>query len=181
MIKGEKVALRAIEREDLPKIWEWLNDEEVMYYWSMPGITVSLAELEHHFSRSAETKEPGRRWFTIETRDRLPIGIIAYFDLRERHHRAEIAIIIGDKEYWGKGYGADAIMALLRFLFNELGLNRVHLRVAEFNTRAIKCYEKCGFAKEGTLRQWFFVEGRYHDGFLMSILRQEFGRGRTAH
>ncbi len=178
MLGGEKVSLRAVERDDLPNIWRWLNDEEVMYHWAIPGNTISLAALEHSFSRYSENKNPRWRWFVIETLQRLPIGIITYFDLRQHHLRAEVAIIVGEKEYWGKGYGTDAMTALLDHLFNELNLNRIHLHLAEYNTRALKSYEKCGFVKEATLRRWYFVRGKYHDGYLMSILRDEFNQGR---
>ncbi len=174
MLAGEKVRLRSLEREDLPKIWQWSNDEEVMYYWGMPGFSISLAEIEHRFSRTLDARDATRKWFIIETLDKKPIGRMMYFNLDRRHHHAEIAIQIGEKEYWGQGYGTEATMLFLDYLFNELGLHRVYLYTQDYNPRAYRSYEKCGFVKEGVVRHRYFVNGQYHDGFLMGILRHEF-------
>ena len=62
---------------------------------------------------------------------------------------AEIGIVIGDRDYWGKGYGADVVNQLTALCFNDLGVKRVHLRVLSSNTRAIRCYERCGFTRYG--------------------------------
>lgn len=178
MIKGKKVRLRAVEKTDLPKMWEWFNDEEVMYYWAFPDNTVSLAQLEHQFLLPSELWDPRvtptRRIFIIETIEGVAIGQIGYFDLSTRHRRAEVLILIGEKDYWGKGYGTDAMMFFLNYLFNELGLNRVYLYTQSYNRRAYASYKKCGFVDEGVARQRYFVNGEYHDGLLMGVLRHEF-------
>jgi RimJ/RimL family protein N-acetyltransferase len=85
-----------------------------------------------------------------------------------------LGIIIGDKGHWGRGYGSDAIGALLRWAFDNLNLNRIHLTVWSYNTRAIRCYEKCGFRHEGIMRQARYYDGQYHDEWVMAILRDEF-------
>jgi len=82
--------------------------------------------------------------------------------------------MIGEKDCWGRGYGTDAIRALLRFAFREMNLNRVWLTTGENNPRALACYRKCGFREEGHLRQDRYLEGRYWDTILMGILREEF-------
>jgi len=83
---------------------------------------------------------------------------------------------IGEKEYWGRGYGTDTMITFLDYLFNELGLHRVYLRVQSYNTRALKCYEKCGFIQEGVLRHHCFTRGKHYDELLMGILRDEFNQ-----
>ena len=181
MIKGDKVRLRAVEKADLPKIWQWRNDDEVMYYWVFPGFTISMAELEQRFARYAQVFEPTQvprfREFIVETLDGTAIGIMAYMHLGIRHRHAEVIIQLGEKDCWGQGYGTDAMMAFLDYLFNELNLNLVYLHTQPYNPRAIASYEKCGFVREGVLRQWYFVKGQYHDSYLMSILRQDFKPG----
>ena len=82
--------------------------------------------------------------------------------------------MLGEKDYWAKGYGTDAIVTLLRFAFHEMNLNWVWLHVFEFNERAMVCYQKCGFKEEGRLRQHYYQEGRYWDSVVMGILRDEF-------
>lgn len=86
----------------------------------------------------------------------------------------EVGIFIGDKNYWNKGYGTDAMRILIRFIFEQMNINKIKLNVYEFNPRAVRCYEKCGFKKEGTLRQEIFRDGKYYDQYIMSILREEY-------
>jgi len=174
MITGEKVRLRAVERSDLPKMCQWLNDEEVMYYWGHPGSTTSLAEVERWFNEGLERSRQDRKTYIIETLDGVAIGQISYEHLSMKNRNAELGIQIGEKEYWDKGYGTDAIMAFLNYLFNELQLHRVWLGTESYNARAQRCYEKCGFIREGVEREAAFVKGEYHDGISMSILRREF-------
>jgi RimJ/RimL family protein N-acetyltransferase len=88
--------------------------------------------------------------------------------------KAGLGIIIGEKEYWSKGYGSDAIVTLLRFAFHEMNLHRVQLSVHDGNDRAKACYRKCGFVEEGRLRQDRFARGRYIDTLIMGVLRDEF-------
>lgn len=118
------------------------------------------------------TAKDRRRVFAIETKDGQHIGNI---ELRINwvHRCAELGIPIGEKDYWGKGYGTDTVKTLLRFAFELLNLHRVYLQVAEFNTRGIRCYEKCGFVHEGRTRQGRFINGRYWDTLHMGILRDE--------
>ena len=86
---------------------------------------------------------------------------------------AEVGITIGEKEYQGKGYGTEAMEVLLEYGFKTVNLNRIQLRVYEFNSRAIKSYNKIGFVEEGRMRQGIFIKGKYHDIIFMSILQEE--------
>ena len=73
-----------------------------------------------------------------------------------------------------KGHGTDAIRILIRFIFEQMNINKIKLNVYEFNERAVRCYEKCGFKKEGRLRQEIFRDGKYYDQYIMSILKEEY-------
>jgi RimJ/RimL family protein N-acetyltransferase len=88
--------------------------------------------------------------------------------------RGELGILIGEKDYWGKGYGTDAIVTVLRFAFEAMNLHRVWLTTGENNPRAFACYRRCGFREEGRLRQDRYLGGRYWDTVVMGVLRQEF-------
>lgn len=176
MIRGKKTRLRALEKNDLAKVWEWMNDEEVMWFWAEPGNTQSLAEIEQWFARQQEVAGRRSKQFIIENEEGIPIGRIFYEHLSTKHQNTEVGILVGEKEYWGKGYGTDAMIAFLDYLFNELGLHRVYLYLQSYNTRALKCYEKCGFTQEGILRQNSFTRGKYYDDLVMGILRDEFNQ-----
>jgi len=174
MILGQKVRLRAIERDDLPTFVRWFNDPEVRHYLTayMP---MSLAEEEKWFEGQLQ-KQDGRI-FAIEVIDGdqpIHIGNVGIHDVDWKNRAAEVGIVIGEKDYWGKGYGTDALKTLLRFAFQEMNLHRVQLRVHDYNARALRCYEKCGFQHEGRQRQALFRDGEYHDVLLMGILAGEF-------
>ena len=82
--------------------------------------------------------------------------------------------MIGNKTYWGKGYGTDALVTFLRFLFAQWNFHRISLDTWDENIRAIKAYQKVGFKLEGRQREARFVLGNYHDAILMGLLREEF-------
>ncbi|MED4174038.1 GNAT family protein, partial [Halalkalibacterium halodurans] len=95
-----------------------------------------------------------------------------YIDYKNRN--AECIIDIGEKTYWGKGYGFEALRLLLNYAFLEMNLHRVSLRVFSFNKKAIRLYEKLGFKHEGTSRQCLYRYGQWHDIVHMGILKDEY-------
>jgi RimJ/RimL family protein N-acetyltransferase len=90
---------------------------------------------------------------------------------------AEVGIVIGEKDYWNKGYGSEAMQLMLKHGFETLNLHRIWLRVYGFNTRAIRAYEKSGFVHEGRKREASFIQGKYHDVLIMSVLQPEWKGG----
>jgi RimJ/RimL family protein N-acetyltransferase len=112
--------------------------------------------------------------FAIEADDGIYIGNIGLHNVERENRRATLGIVIGDKAYWGKGYGTDAIETMLGWAFGWLNLHRVTLTVYADNERAMRCYQSCGFRHEGTMRQARYSEGQYLDEHVMGILREEF-------
>ncbi|MGH2532344.1 MAG: GNAT family N-acetyltransferase [Thermomicrobiales bacterium] len=113
-------------------------------------------------------------YFLIVLADGTPVGRIEFERLSTRAWSAEVMILIGDALARGKGYGADALVALLRYLFHVRHLLRVSLSVLAGNERAIRSYDRVGFAMEGRLRDNLYFGGRYHDQLVMGILRTDF-------
>jgi len=171
MIVGQKTRLRGIEREDIPTFVKWFNDPEIRHYLEV-YLPMSKAAEEGWFE--AQLKDDSSRIFAIETEEGVHIGNISLGELDWKNRKAFLGIVIGEKEYWGRGYGTDAIISLLDFAFKEMNLHRVYLYTYDFNQRALRCYEKCGFRHEGRARQAHFTDGKYHDYLLMAILREEF-------
>ena len=172
MLEGKRVRLRPLEMSDLERNLQWFNDPEVTYYISA-RYPVSRQE-EEEFLRGHHASSFDQVPLAIETKDGRHIGNLGLHGASSESRSAELGIVIGDKERWSQGYGADAISTLLRFAFQEMNLNRVWLRVFEYNERAIACYRKCGFREEGRLRQEAYKDGRYWDRLIMGILRREF-------
>ncbi len=174
MIYGERIRFRAIERTDLPRCQEWLNDPEVIEGLSQ-HIPLSSMDEEHWFEQAMRA-EPEARPLAIEVhagKDWKHVGNIGFMNLEWTPRSAEFGIFIGDKSLWDKGYGTEAIELLLHHGFKTLNLNRIYLRVFSTNLRAKRSYEKVGFVLEGTLRQAVYRRGQYADIHIMSILRSE--------
>ncbi len=173
MITGERVRLRPIGRGDLPVLRVWFDDPETMRFWGIPTPLVAedqfVADLAGRFNQFDDAG-----YFMIELLDGTPIGRIEYERLDPQTRSAEVMILIGAAESRGQGYGTDAMVALLRYLFHQRNLHRVALSVIAGNDRAIRAYEKVGFVAEGRLRDDLFFDGAYHDQLVMSILREEF-------
>ncbi len=180
MWRGDKVELGPIEREYLPKYVEWLNDWEVNSFLA-PGVPASmnLEDETDWFERRRQDKN-SMVFAILALPERQLIGNCGLHDLDWKNRKAVFGIFIGDKNYWSKGYGTDATRTLVRFAFQQLGLNRVQLEVYDFNPRAQRAYEKAGFRRDGILRQALYRDGKFHDIYLMSILREEWDASEPA-
>ena len=174
MIYGERIRLRAPEREDLPRFVAWLNDPEVRQNL-LNFLPLSLAEEERWFEDVL--KQPAtERPMTIEIRDGenwKPVGNCGFIHINWRCRVGELGIFIGEKSLLNQGYGTEAIRLLLRHGFNTLNLNRIFLYVFDTNPRGIRAYEKAGFVHEGRLRQAEYQDGKYIDMLVMSVLASE--------
>jgi diamine N-acetyltransferase len=174
MIYGDSIRLRAVEREDIPTFVRWFNDPEVRDFLLMHA-PMSLADEERWFESLPNRKN--EFLFAVEALVDgrwVHIGNVGLHDVDWKNSHATFGIALGEKQYWGQGYGTQAARTVLRYAFNELNLHRVELEVFAFNPRAIRCYEKAGFRLEGTRRQSHFHQGQYHDAYRMGILRDEF-------
>jgi len=163
---GQKTRLRAYRKGDIDAALAFINDPEVKRYLA-PGIPYLLTreDEEKFFTGNSAYKDTYS--FAIET-------------LKGRYNSVcEAGIFIGDKSLWGKGYGTDAFGVLVRFAFEQMNLNKVKLRVYDFNQRGVKSYRKLGFVEEGRMRQELFRDGQYHDIILMGLLREEWGKRKS--
>lgn len=174
MIEGTLVNLRQREMTDLDRVYGWVNDTEVTRHLSM-RYPMSLAA-EEAWLRERDVKPNTFAYvrLAIDTKDGVHIGglNLPWGDAESR--KARLGIMIGDKAYWSRGYGTDAIRTLLGFAFGEMNLRRVDLTVDAENGRGIACYRKCGFVEEVRTRQAIYARGAYADQLVMGILRDEF-------
>jgi RimJ/RimL family protein N-acetyltransferase len=176
MPTGKLVRLRAREMTDLENSIRWINDPEVTcFLGGQARYPWSRAEEEDWLRGAVLQTKPPEVSLSIETlADSRHIGGIGLHKVGAEDRKAELGIMIGEKDCWSRGYGTDAILTLLRFAFDEMNLNRVDLTVHDDNARAIACYRKCGFVEEGRLRQDRYKAGAYHDTLIMGILADEF-------
>lgn len=174
MYTGEKVRLREYRSEDAVLALAYVNDPEVKSLLH-PGIPYLLTLGDEEKFVNSQTASGISYSFAIEELgDNKYIGGCGINSVDWKNSVAVVGIFIGDKTYWNQGYGTDAMKVLLRFIFEQMNINKVKLNVFSFNERACKMYEKCGFMEEGRLRQELYRDGKYHDCILMGILREEF-------
>jgi RimJ/RimL family protein N-acetyltransferase len=122
-------------------------------------------------------QDPTRMAWIIETLEGYPMGNVSLIGIDLAHGRAELGIGIGEQDYWGRGYGTDAIRVLLRFVFRNLGLRRITLVTDIDNERGIRCYEKAGFRREGVLRGHRLRYGQPLDMVAMAVLKEDWETG----
>ena len=153
----------------IPIYYGWRNNPEVAIYDQSSFLRpMSFEEVEQWSLKMVEGLT-----FMIYEAD-VAIGICAFMHQDDRNRHAELSIVIGNQDYWSKGYGTSIMTTLLQWGFEELNLNRLYLHVFDFNIRAIGLYEKMGFIKEGTKREMLYRNGRYCDVFYYGLLRKEY-------
>jgi len=172
MLDGKHVRLRAIEREDLPRLHELFDDDLELIARSedAPPRPVSLAEREQRFDELLEEPDRTVMRFVIEVDGEL-IGECQLHFIDHYRGSCELGIALG-REYWAKGFGQDAVRTLVHFAFRDLHLRKVGLEVLADDERAIGAYRKVGFVEEGRLRAHSWFEGEFHDALVMGILRE---------
>ena len=173
MYYGEKVCLRAYREEDIPKATSFVNDEELkkLLVTNIP-FPMTLWE-EEEWVKSQNSSQNGSYNFAIEDIEtKAYIGGCGIQEVNWLSRVATVGIMIGDKEYWGKGYGTDAMKVLIDFIFNKMNIRKIRLSTFSFNMRARKSYEKCGFEVEGILKDEIFKDGKYYDEIIMSVFNK---------
>ena len=180
LFQGELVHLIAPEPQLAAGLHSrWMRDSEfVRLLDTDPARLFSVDKNKEWFEKNlVEEQKDDELFLLIRTleEDRT-IGLIGLDGIRWTHGDAWIGIGLGEREYWGKGYGTDAMRILLRYAFEELNLHRLSLSVFEYNPRAIRSYEKVGFIVEGSARQFLNRDGQRYDMIFMGILREEWER-----
>lgn len=143
---GRKVRLRPLREGDLDRRVEWLQDVEIQELFTGRPLPKSYTRFDALQWRAALESDGSSVVFAIEDTAGRHIGDVDLHHIDRWDASARLTILIGERSAWNSGYGADAVETLLRYAFEDLGLDEVRLRVFNFNKRAIRCYEKCGFA-----------------------------------
>lgn len=168
---GERIYLSPRNVEDVEIFTEWMNDFFITDYTGRSYSTITLQEEKAYLEKEQNNKSV---FAIIDLQTDEIIGNVGLHEINNINRTATLGIFIGNKNYWSKGYGTEAIQLILDFGFNYLNLNNIDLALMEFNQRALKCYEKCGFKEIGRRRKCNFINGKYYDSILMDILAEEF-------
>ncbi len=143
---GDIVVLRAKRFSDVDRDYSWRSDPELAELDATSPIRLSLDEYGRHYRDEINYPSPWSARYAIETDEGVHIGNAMYYDIDRSKSQCELGIMIGNREYWGRGYGTDAVLTLLRAIFEEAALGRVYLHTLAYNERAQKSFRKAGFA-----------------------------------
>lgn len=164
-----QINLRALKKSDSDLILNWMKNDKLRY---LIGTTFPITELEHENWFQNRMLEKDNRMFVIELENETAIGIVGFKNLDWINSNSELFIYIGNENYWGKGYGKEALKLLINFAFNSLNLHMLYLEVFSYNENATKMYEKLGFNQDGILRQSKYQDGQYYDKIIMSKINE---------
>jgi RimJ/RimL family protein N-acetyltransferase len=153
--RGRRVVLREKRPSDAENDYAWRSDPELARFDAARPYEDELAY-----------PSPFRHTLAIEDHSGRHIGNVMYYNIDHGRSEAELGITIGVREYWGKGYGSDAVRTILQYVFTKMALNRVYLKTLDWNKRARRCFEKAGFVAFGTSRRGG------HDFILMEVRRE---------
>lgn len=169
-LRGHLTDLRLLdETEDFERCWTWISDPDVWHFLTTER-PVARSEEEEFFRKP----RPDSVQFAIVTKDGAHIGNIGLTRISKTHGTAETGTMIGVKEYWGKGFGTDAKMALLRYAFDVENLRKVVSYVFAFNERSANYAKACGYELEVIHREERFRNGRYWDLLRFAVYRPQF-------
>ena len=170
MIAGEHVILRAFERDDAERCYRWMNDPNIVR--TLKSRYPIAFQNESEWLERAMSGTVGERHFAVERKDdRTHIGNASIHEIDWVSRTAAFGLFIGEPTAWNRGFGSDAIGALMRFAFEEMNLRKLRINVFDYNDRAKHVLEAHGFVIEGRLLREFYREGTYHDIVVYSVFR----------
>ncbi len=173
MKKKIRVYLRAFELDDHVKIHQWRQDREIIRnFGGVPLFSSSLNEKKWVEDKIFDKDNVSCAICLKETNEF--IGCIFLNDIDYHNRSGHVPVFIGKKEYWGKGYAAEARILMLKYAFFERGLNRIWARVLEDNQGALKMHNKTGYKQEGLLRQSAYKDGEFVNEYMLSVLKEDF-------
>lgn len=175
LLTGEKVYLRSVEEADLATLVAWRNTPEIwaQFYNKFP---LSLSGQKAWFDNLNASERRKLFLVCLQGQD-SPVGTIGLDNIDFANQCVEIgSVLVAEKAALGKGVAQEAMRLMCDFCFNHLNMNRIYLSVFANNSRAVKLYEKCGFSREGVMREAHFSNGSFVDSLMMSLLRRDFGQ-----
>ena len=168
-----RVILTELSDDDIAVYRDWFLESEPKTMTCRPIGDTSLDKMIERF-RDRFNGETCGHFAVRRVDDNRLVGRASYFDLNTRNRSVEIGYLIGP-EFRGKGYAREAIILMLRYLFDKLELNKAMAQTAEFNIESVALLKRLGFKQDGRLRQHHPLDGKNYDDLLFSILAEEFG------
>jgi RimJ/RimL family protein N-acetyltransferase len=173
-IDGPRVRLRAMRRGDVPALFALQSDPVGMRYWSYPPLT-GIEQAQTQFDRNARAARKGDciPWTIASADGDAMIGTCTLFAIDTTHRRAMLGYALA-RPHWGRGYAQEALRLALGHAFGALGLHRVEADIDPRNVASTRLVERVGFAREGLLRERWFVGDDIQDSVLYGLLARDY-------
>jgi RimJ/RimL family protein N-acetyltransferase len=167
-----RIKIRFKRISDARDDFSWQTDPELARLDAADPLTLSYPQFLSEFTFDLCYPSSSRHEFAVETLDGRHIGNCVYYNLNENEGKTELGIMIGNRDYWNKGYGTETVNTLMDYVFRRTDLERIYLTTLDWNLRAQKCFKKCGFQECGALVR----DG--HSFLLMVVHRLEWEQAR---
>ena len=168
--QGNKVILRPVEETDLPLFQKWMNDYEVTQYLRQI-FPVSMEDQKDWLQRNLKQSNDKVTLALVDRKTKKLIGSMGLHSIDYIAGTAITGSVIGDKKYWGKGYGTEAKMMLLEFAFNELNLRKIYSYVIAYNERSLAYAKTCGYVEEARIPDHYSKGGKFWDQIILAVYR----------
>lgn len=166
MIVGNKVRLREKKLSDVRNDYRWQSDPELARLDAAPVLKASFPVYLLDYTQGIHRPGPKRYPLAIESLEGKHIGNCTCYDINEEKGEAQLGIMIGNRDYWDKGYGTDVVATMVNHIFLNTSLRRIYLKTLDWNLRAQKCFQNCGFTPCGQMR-------RNSNNFVLMELKRE--------
>ena len=166
-VLGDKVRIREKRIEDISDEYAWRVDSELSRLDATRPLTMSYEDFQRYSKEEMQFSSYRSKRLAVDSLDGVHIGNVMYYDLNMSNSESELGIMIGNKEYWGQGYGTDIVKTLLKYLFEVIGLERIYLHTLAWNYRAQASFRKAGFTSVRPVRRGG------QDFILMEVNRSE--------
>lgn len=174
MLKGKNVFLTPLERHNLVSVHQWLKELDNLFYFSEYFITPpTLDEIEIWYN-SLINNNKNKVFIINHSETKVSLGMIELSKIDWKNKNAYLGVLIGSKNQRRKGFATESLKILINLAFQHWNLHKLYALVIEANLPSIKLFEKMNFIKEAVLKENYFVDNKYHDQFLFSLIRSSY-------
>lgn len=172
-IYGERIVLRAIFEEDAQFLYNMINDPDTEKMLGGSSFPVSIAAQQNWIRRQSGNSEVLRCIIADRCQEEVGLGTVILSDIDQKNGSAQVHIKLGVENCCRKGYGTEALNTIVKYAFDEMRLHCIYADVLEYNNASQKLFEKCGFRRDGLLRERIYKGGKYVNVVTFSRLNED--------
>lgn len=170
MIKGRRIILKPLEKSDIDFMLSLVNDQELAYWEGRNEFLITKETQEEWFKNNIKK---GHRFIVYDKETNIRLGYFSFKITNQISKSGLVAIKLIEASR-GKSIGTDTLKTGMSFLFNKINIHRLHTHIIDYNLASLKLFKKCNWTIEGKERKSVFMNNKYHDNILLSILKEEY-------